>query len=125
MRRPLLLCLMLAACSPRYEVVDRAAGERRPVTADVQTKAPALMTEAYNIALTVVPGFDVPTARANIEAERVGMLAEEHIPGAMVIARSSKESRFACEVGEEHDILSISINQLVEENIPHSWLDAA
>ncbi len=56
---------------------------------------------------------------------RTALWLRKHIPGAMVIARSSKESRFACEVGEEHDILSISINQLVEENIPHSWLDAA
>lgn len=43
---------------------------------------------------------------------------------ALVIARSSKESRFADEVSEENNIISISINQLVEENIPHSWIDA-
>jgi Trk K+ transport system NAD-binding subunit len=43
---------------------------------------------------------------------------------ALVIARSSKESRFADEVSEEHNIISISINQLVEENIPRSWIDA-
>ncbi|MEP5569698.1 MAG: NAD-binding protein [Halioglobus sp.] len=44
-------------------------------------------------------------------------------PGAMVIARSSKESLFASEVGREHNIVSISIAQLVEENIPKSWID--
>ena len=43
-------------------------------------------------------------------------------PGAMIIARSSKESLFATEVGQEHDILSISISQLVEDNIPKSWI---
>ncbi|MEP6390967.1 MAG: NAD-binding protein [Halioglobus sp.] len=42
---------------------------------------------------------------------------------AMVIARSSKESRFADEVGTEHDIVSISINQLVEDNIPSRWIE--
>jgi Trk K+ transport system NAD-binding subunit len=41
---------------------------------------------------------------------------------AMVIARSSKGSRFAREVSEEHRIISISIDQLVEENIPSSWV---
>jgi voltage-gated potassium channel Kch len=44
-------------------------------------------------------------------------------PGAMVIARSGKESVFATEVGQEHDIVSISIAQLVEENIPRSWVE--
>lgn len=44
-------------------------------------------------------------------------------PGAMVISRSSKESLFATEVGEEHDIISISIAELLEQNIPLSWVD--
>ena len=42
---------------------------------------------------------------------------------AMVIARSSKESRFAEEVAAEHNFISISINQLVEEHIPKSWVE--
>jgi hypothetical protein len=42
-----------------------------------------------------------------------------------VISRSSKESLFAAEVGEEHNIIDISINQLVEENIPRSWIERA
>jgi hypothetical protein len=40
----------------------------------------------------------------------------------MIIARSSSESLFATEVGREHDIISISISQLVEDNIPRSWV---
>ena len=55
---------------------------------------------------------------------RTALWLRRHRPEAMIIARSSKESRFASEVGEEHGILSISINQLVEANIPNSWLDA-
>lgn len=45
-------------------------------------------------------------------------------PGAMIIARSSKESLFATEVGSEHDIVSISITQLVEDNMPQGWISS-
>lgn len=54
---------------------------------------------------------------------RTALWLRRKYPGAMVIARSSKESLFAAEVGQEHNIISISIAQLVEENIPRSWID--
>lgn len=54
---------------------------------------------------------------------RTALWLRRRYPGAMVIARSSKESLFATEVGREHDIVSISITQLVEDNIPASWID--
>lgn len=54
---------------------------------------------------------------------RTALWLRRKYPGAMVIARSSKESLFATEVGQEHNIISISIAQLVEENIPRSWLE--
>ncbi len=53
---------------------------------------------------------------------RTALWIRKQFPRSKVIARSSKESRFATEVGEEHDIISISITQLVEENIPPDWL---
>ena len=53
---------------------------------------------------------------------RTSLWLRAKYPGAMIIARSSKESLFATEVGEEHDIISISITQLVEDNIPKSWI---
>ena len=53
---------------------------------------------------------------------RTALWLKGKYPGAMIIARSSKESLFATEVGEEHDIVSISITQLVEDNIPKSWI---
>ena len=53
---------------------------------------------------------------------RTALWIRHQFPSAKVIARSSKESQFATEVGQEHDIISISITQLVEENIPHDWL---
>jgi len=54
---------------------------------------------------------------------RTSLWLKRQHPNAMVIARSSKASRFADEVGAEHDIVSISINQLVEENIPPHWIN--
>ena len=53
---------------------------------------------------------------------RTALWIKRKYPNALVIARSSKESRFAGEVATEHDFVCISINQLVEENIPRHWL---
>jgi Trk K+ transport system NAD-binding subunit len=54
---------------------------------------------------------------------RTALWLRRKYPGAMVISRSSKESLFAAEVGQEHNIISISIAELLEESIPHSWID--
>ena len=54
---------------------------------------------------------------------RTSLWLRRHYPGAMVISRSSKESLFAAEVGEEHNIINISIAELFEQNIPSSWID--
>lgn len=43
-------------------------------------------------------------------------------PNAMIIARSSKASLFAEEVGKEHNIITVSIHELVERNIPERWV---
>jgi len=56
---------------------------------------------------------------------RTALWIRRKYPKAMVIARSSRESRFASEVAGEHDFISISINQLVEENIPVGWVNFA
>jgi Trk K+ transport system NAD-binding subunit len=56
---------------------------------------------------------------------RTALWLRRQYPGAMVISRSSKESLFAAEVGEEHDIINISIAELLEQNIPSSWVDIA
>ncbi|WP_274053210.1 NAD-binding protein [Thalassomonas haliotis] len=42
-------------------------------------------------------------------------------PKAMIIARSHQPSEFAQEVGKEHNIINVSITQLVKENIPVGW----
>ncbi len=54
---------------------------------------------------------------------RTALWIRRKYPGAMVIARSGKESKFASEVGKDHDIISISIAQLIEENIPRAWIE--
>lgn len=54
---------------------------------------------------------------------RTGMWIRRKYPGAMVIARSGKESKFASEVGQEHDIINISIAELIEDNIPRAWIE--
>lgn len=54
---------------------------------------------------------------------RTALWLRRHYPQAMVISRSSKESLFASEVGEEHKIINISISELFEQNVPSSWVD--
>lgn len=54
---------------------------------------------------------------------RTALWISNKFPRAKVFARSSKESRFATEVADEHGIVSISITQLVEENIPLDWFN--
>jgi Trk K+ transport system NAD-binding subunit len=54
---------------------------------------------------------------------RTALWIKEKFPHAKVIARSSKASRFAGEVAIEHDIVSVSISQLVEDNIPTDWIE--
>ena len=54
---------------------------------------------------------------------RTAIWIRRQFPESMVIARSSKRSRFADEVGRDHGLISISINELVEDNIPRNWID--
>lgn len=54
---------------------------------------------------------------------RTALWIKRKYPQAIVIARSNRESRFATEVANEHNFISISINQLVEENIPAKWVE--
>ncbi len=56
---------------------------------------------------------------------RTALWIRRNFPKAMVIARSSRESQFASEVAAEHNFISISINELVEDNIPASWVELA
>ncbi len=53
---------------------------------------------------------------------RMGLWLRQKYPGAMVISRTSRDSLFAREVGQEHNIISVSITRLVEEHLPAAWV---
>lgn len=53
---------------------------------------------------------------------RTALWLKRKYPAAMVITRSNRTSHYADEIGEEHGIVTISIDQLVEENIPRAWI---
>ncbi len=66
---------------------------------------------------TVILGTGSPQ-----ENLRSAMWVKRTWPNALVFARTNDVSVFASDVGREHDIVSISITQLVEDNIPEEWL---
>ena len=66
---------------------------------------------------TVILGTGSPE-----ENLRAAMWVKRQWPNALVFARTNDVSVFATDVGREHDINSISITQLVEDNIPDDWL---
>lgn len=49
-------------------------------------------------------------------------LRDKH-PNAMIIARSQQPAEFAQQVGHEHNLINVSITQLVKENIPANWIE--
>jgi Trk K+ transport system NAD-binding subunit len=53
---------------------------------------------------------------------RTALWIRREFPKARIITRSTKGSRFAREVGREHDLTSVSIAELVEDNIPPDWI---
>ena len=53
---------------------------------------------------------------------RTSLWLKSKYPDAMIIARSYLPSKFAEDVGEQYEILYVSINQLVKDNFPKTWL---
>lgn len=53
---------------------------------------------------------------------RTSLWIKQKYTNALVFSRTNDVSEFALEVGRDHDINSISITQLVEDNIPREWL---
>jgi hypothetical protein len=54
---------------------------------------------------------------------RTALWIRKKFPRALLFVRTNLVSEFAREVCEEHNIQSISITQLVEDNIPVEWLN--
>jgi hypothetical protein len=78
------------------------------------------MSEAVDLSRsepTVILGTGSPE-----ENLRAAMWVKQRWPNALVFARTNDVSVFATDVSREHDINSISITKLVEDNIPDSWL---
>jgi Trk K+ transport system NAD-binding subunit len=53
---------------------------------------------------------------------RTALWIKRQFPDALVFARTNDISELAVEVGQEHGINAFSIKQLVEDNLPASWL---
>lgn len=53
---------------------------------------------------------------------RTSLWLKARYPNIQVFTRTTNTSTFALEVGKEHGIKSISMNQLVEDNMPEAWL---
>jgi hypothetical protein len=53
---------------------------------------------------------------------RTSLWLKNKYPDSMIIARSYLPSKFAENVGEQNNILNVSINQLVKDNIPKEWM---
>jgi Trk K+ transport system NAD-binding subunit len=53
---------------------------------------------------------------------RTSLWLKSKYPDSMIIARSYLPSKFAEDVGEQYNILNVSINQLVKDNFPKTWL---
>ena len=67
------------------------------------------------------PTIILGTGQADVNL-RTALWIKSQYPNALVFARTNDISQLATEVGAEHQIKSFSIRQLVEDNIPHSWL---
>ncbi len=66
---------------------------------------------------TVILGTGQP-----MENLRAALWVKQQWPNALVFTRTNEVSLFAEDVGAENGIISISIDRLVEENIPDAWL---
>ncbi len=78
------------------------------------------MSEAVDLSHsepTVILGTGKPE-----ENLRAAIWVKQRWPNALVFARTNDVSVFASDVGAEQGLVTISITQLVEDNIPESWL---
>lgn len=65
--------------------------------------------------------FVLGTGRED-ENLRLGLWLRQKYPGAMVVTRTSQESLFASEMGQDQNIVNVSITELVENHLPASWV---
>ena len=53
---------------------------------------------------------------------RTSLWLKRKYPDSMIVARSYLPSKFAENVGEQFNVLNVSINQLVKDNLPEEWM---
>jgi Trk K+ transport system NAD-binding subunit len=70
---------------------------------------------------TSEPAVILGTGRSD-DNLRTGLWIKRNSPSALVFARTDDYSEFAERLAADHDINSISITQLVEDNIPRDWV---
>jgi Trk K+ transport system NAD-binding subunit len=70
------------------------------------------------------PTIILGTGRAE-DNMRTALWIKRKYPNALVFARTNDISELALEIGAEHNIQAFSITQLVEDNLPTSWLPAS
>lgn len=68
------------------------------------------------------PTLIIGTGRAD-ENLRTALWLKQNYPNTVIFARTNDKSELALEVGAEHNINCFSIKQLIEDNIPLSWLN--
>ena len=68
------------------------------------------------------PTVIIGTGRAD-ENLRTALWLKQNYPNTMIFARTNDKSELALEVGTENNINCFSIKQLIEDNIPLSWLN--
>ena len=68
------------------------------------------------------PTVIIGTGRAD-ENLRTALWLKQNYPNTMIFARTNDKSELALEVGAENNINCFSIKQLIEDNIPLSWLN--
>ena len=80
------------------------------------------LSESVDLALDH-PTIILGTGQAE-ENLRTALWIKRKYPNALVFARTDDISELALEIGREHGIEAFSIKQLVEDNLPRSWLPA-
>lgn len=53
---------------------------------------------------------------------RTALFLRRKYPLSTIIVRSNEASEFALQVGHEHNLVNVSITELLEQNIPGNWL---
>jgi voltage-gated potassium channel Kch len=105
------------------EEQERLGGNYQRLTLQGDISHPEVWQKVGTLAdLSVAkPTVILGTGRAE-DNLRTALWIKQRFPNALVFARTNDISELALDVGREHGINAFSIKQLVEDNLPASWL---